>query len=373
MKAASAREDAMNAFLMDSGWGAAARRPLPGDASTRHYIRLHLGGRTAMLMDQPQGAEAPTAAPGASPEERRALGYNALARLAGADCARFVAAARYLRGRGLAAPEVHAADTVHGFLLLEDLGDDLYTDVLARGRDESALYAAAILALVRLHDEAAPSELAQGKPLYPYDETAQLAEIDLLTQWFFPAATGRPCDSSQAEEHRALWARALHDLNRETPVFVHRDYHAQNLLWRENENGLSRVGVIDFQDALAGSPAYDLVSLLEDARRDVAPQLAEAMMALYLKEARMNGAKLDPEGLRADAATVAAQRNAKIIGIFARLALRDSKPRYLAHLPRVWRYMESDLSHPALASLQAWYDRNLPKDMRCSNFAGAPS
>src|ERR1017187_5761552 len=120
MNGIGARQDAMTSFLRDAGWGAAARRPLPGDASTRHYVRLHLGERTAMLMDQPQGAEAPLAAPGASPEERRAFGYNALARLAGADCARFVAAARYLRGRGLAAPDVYAADMAHGFLLLED-------------------------------------------------------------------------------------------------------------------------------------------------------------------------------------------------------------------------------------------------------------
>ena len=376
MKAVSARQEVMDAFLKDSGWGMADRRPLPGDASTRHYIRLHQGARTAMLMDQPQGAEAPIAATHASPEERRALGYNALARLAGADCARFVAAARYLRKRGLAAPEILAADTAHGFLLLEDLGDDLYTDVLARNGDARALYGAAIEALVRLHGEAAPAELGEGKPLYAYDETAQLAEIDLLTEWFVPAATGRAAEAAHVQEHRALWTCALRDLNREISVFVHRDYHAQNLLWRQNENGLSRVGVIDFQDALAGSPAYDLVSLLEDARRDVAPELAEAMTALYLKEARVNGERLDEGSLRADAATLSAQRNAKIIGIFARLAKRDGKPRYLAHLPRVWRYMERDLSHPALAPLKAWYDRNFPKDKRGAlspDLVGAPS
>jgi aminoglycoside/choline kinase family phosphotransferase len=374
MNVITVRDDAMNEFLSEAKWGAAERRPLPGDASTRHYIRLHLGTRTAMLMDQPQNAEAPLAAPDASPEERRTLGYNALARLAGADCTRFVAAARYLREQGLAAPEIYAADTANGFLLLEDLGDDLYTDVIGKGGNERALYQAAIDALVQLHAQGAPSVLTAGKPLFAYDETAQLAEIDLLTEWFLPATLGRPADFSELEEHRSLWRSALGQLNRDAAVFVHRDYHAQNLLWREDHSGLARVGMIDFQDALAGSPAYDLVSLLEDARRDVKPELAEAMMQLYLAQSCANGAPQDTERFHADAAILAAQRNAKIIGIFARLARRDGKPRYLAHLPRVWRYMEGDLSHPVLAPLKTWYDRILPREIRGvlkSDIAGA--
>ena len=364
MNLMASRAAAITAFLSEAGWGAAERRPLPGDASTRHYTRLHLGERTALLMDQPQTAEAPAAAVDASPEQRRALGYNALARLAGSDCARFVAAARYLRGAGLAAPEIYAADTAQGFLLLEDLGVDLYTDVLESRGDERALYEAAIDCLARLHAAPAPVSLAPDKPLFAYDETAQLAETDLLTEWFLPAALGRPADASEVEEHRALWRKALRALSGDAAVFVHRDYHAQNLLWRGDEAGLARVGVIDFQDALAGSRAYDLVSLLEDARRDVAPELAEAMTQRYLASARNQGAGIDEESFRAHAAILAAQRNAKIIGIFARLAKRDSKPRYLAHLPRVWRYMERDLAHPALAPLKAWYDRTIPAEMR---------
>ena len=364
MNVMNARADAMTAFLSDAGWGSAERRPLPGDASTRHYVRLHMGERTAMLMDQPQNAEAPSPPPGASPEERRALGYNALARLAGADCARFVAAARYLRGRGLAAPEIYATDTAHGFLLLEDLGYDLYTDVLDRNGDEAALYAAAIDALVQIHGQSAPPTLGSGKPLFAYDETAQLAEVELLTEWFAPAALGRPLPEAEIEQHRTLWRAALRTLDGDTRVFVHRDYHAQNLLWRGDRSGLDRVGMIDFQDALAGSPAYDLVSLLEDARRDVCAPLAAAMTKRYLEQTRASGVNVDPERFSATAALLAAQRNAKIIGIFARLAKRDSKPRYLAHLPRVWRYMETDLAHPALRPLKAWYDRVLPPDIR---------
>jgi N-acetylmuramate 1-kinase len=361
--ATDARREAMTAFLAESGWGNAELKPLPGDASTRRYIRLQMGGRTAMLMDQPQHAEAPTAGPEATPEARRALGYNALARLAGADCGRFVAAARYLKSCGLAAPEILAADVAQGFLVLEDLGDDLYTDVIAQGGNERAMYEAAIEALARLHARPAPAVLATDKPLFLYDETAMLAEIDLLTEWFLPLALKRAASGDLADEHRGLWQDVLHDTGG-ARVFTHRDYHAQNLLWRAGQTGLARVGIVDFQDALAGAPAYDVVSLLEDARRDVAPELAHAMTDRYVAASRDEGVTLDPVHFRLTAAVLAAQRNAKIIGIFARLFKRDNKPRYLAHLPRVWRYMEGDLQHPALTKLKSWYDRHVPKDAR---------
>jgi N-acetylmuramate 1-kinase len=357
------RQDAMAAFLAESGWGTAELKPLPGDASTRRYIRLHMAGRTAMLMDQPQHAETPTAAADATAETRRALGYNALARLAGADCGRFVAAAKHLKSRGLAAPEILSADVAQGFLILEDLGDDLYTDVIVAGGDERQLYAAAIEALARLHAEPAPSLLAADKPLFAYDDTALLAEVDLLTEWFAPLAFDRPFAADLVREHRALWQEAMRHLDGGR-VFVHRDYHAQNLLWRKGQKGLARVGIIDFQDALAGSAAYDVVSLLEDARRDVAPALADAMTEHYLSASRAQGTPRDASHFKLTAAVLAAQRNAKIIGIFARLFKRDKKPRYLAHLPRVWRYMERDLQHPVLARLKSWYDRHVPQRAR---------
>ena len=177
-----ARHETMDAFLDRAGWRASRREPLPGDASTRRYIRLRQGERTALLMDQPQAAETAVAPADATPEQRAALGYNAVARLAGADVARFVAAAKYLRQQGLAAPDIYDADVANGFLLIEDLGDAIYADVLAEGADEQALYAAAIEALVQLHGAVAPLRIAPDTPLYVYDETALLAEIDLLTQ-----------------------------------------------------------------------------------------------------------------------------------------------------------------------------------------------
>jgi aminoglycoside/choline kinase family phosphotransferase len=361
MSKEAARAEAMESFLRDAGWAGAARNPLPGDASTRRYIRLHAAGGTAMLMDQPQHAETPGASSGATPAERHALGYNAVARLAGADCARFVAAAHYLRGFGLAAPDIYAADPAQGFLLLEDLGDDLYADVLAAGADEPALYAAAIDALAVLHAEDAPAALAAGKPLFAYDETALVAEAQLLADWFLGAALGRKIEAEEREEHRNLWRAALAPLASAPRVFVHRDYHAQNLFWLPSRSGPARVGMIDFQDAVAGAPAYDLISLLEDARRDVSAELGQAMVSRYLAR---SDAGANADAFRATAALLAAQRNAKIIGIFARLAIRDAKPRYLDYLPRVWGYMERDLEHPALHTLKAWYDRKIPRDMR---------
>jgi len=360
MNAVESRNDLMLDFLAGAGWGAAERRPLPGDASTRRYIRLHLGGRTALLMDQPQNVETATAPAAATPDQRRALGYNALARLAGADCGRFVATADYLRRCGLKAPEIYAADIPHGFLVIEDLGNDLYTDILQRDGDERGLYEAAIDALVALHELPAPAQLSPEKPLFAYDEAAMLAEIDLLTDWFFPLALGRTADAAETGHHRALWSTALKHLDGGPKVFVHRDYHAQNLLWRGSLSGLARVGIIDFQDAVSGSPAYDIVSLLEDARRDVSPDLGEAMTVHYLGRSRCGNSAGDRDHFRASAAVLAAQRNVKIAGIFARLAKRDSKPRYLAHLPRVWGYLERDLRHEVLAPVKDWYGATIP-------------
>nr|TFG55626.1 MAG: aminoglycoside phosphotransferase [Hyphomicrobiales bacterium] len=358
--AESARKEAMQSFLREAGWQDAMHEPLAGDASTRRYIRVAKNGHSAMLMDQPQQAEAPTADADASPAERRRLGYNAVARLAGANCARFVAVAAHLRSTGLAAPEIIAADTENGFLLLEDFGDNLYTSAIASGADEKELYGNAIDALVNLHENPAPAALGRFA-LFAYDETALLAEIDLLTEWFFPEILGRPASADEEIEHRGLWQKALATVPDTPPVFVHRDYHAQNLIWMPRRSGVARVGMVDFQDAVAGHPAYDVISLLEDARRDVSPELAGAMTAHYLAASRFRS---DPEDFLAAAAIFAAQRNAKIIGIFARLAKRDRKPFYLSHLPRVWRYMAHDLEAPALKNLKAWYERVVPADAR---------
>lgn len=325
-----------------------------------------------MLMDQPQNAEAPQSPPGASPDQRRALGYNAVARLAGADCGRFVAVADFLHKRGLSAPRVYAADVNAGFVLIEDLGDDLYANVLANGHagEEPALYGAAIDALAKLHAEPAPAALSSDKPLHAYDETALLAETDLMTEWFIPLALNRKASDDEREEHRTLWQDALRPGFAAPSVFIHRDYHAQNLFWLPGREGAARVGMIDFQDAVAGAASYDVISLLKDARRDVAPELGEAMTHRYIEARQKTDSTFDSDHYRAQAAVMAAQRNAKIAGIFARLYTRDGKPRYLSYLPRVWGYLEKDLQHPALGSLKRWYDRKIPTDARHQTITG---
>ena len=254
---ATDRAAEIDAFLRRAGWESATRKPLPGDASTRRYVRLDLAGRKAMLMDQPQSAETPVATASATPDERRSLGYNAVARLAGADIGRFVAASNHLRAQGLSAPEVYAADGELGLAVLEDLGDALYADVVTSD-NEKELYAAAADVLAALHLKSAPEMLPPDKKMHAYDETALLAEIDLLTEWFFPVALGRGATPDEIAEHRALWRSALRETLKTAPVFVHRDYHAQNLIFLPSRQGLARVGLIDFQDAVAGSNAYPL-------------------------------------------------------------------------------------------------------------------
>jgi aminoglycoside/choline kinase family phosphotransferase len=241
--------------------------------------------------------------------------------------------------------------------------------VLAGGADEAALYNAAVEVLARLHAADAPVFLppaATGPrlPLHIYDDTALIAETDLLIEWFLPLALGRKATPAEVDAHRTLWRAALNDMDQTRRVFVHRDYHAQNLLWLPGRRGTARVGLIDFQDAVAGSPAYDLVSLIQDARRDVSPAVAIAATAHYLETMRAQGAAVDETAFRHQMAVMAAQRNAKIVGIFARLFLRDGKARYLPLLPRVWRHLAQDLEHPALADLRAWYDRVIPPQKR---------
>ena len=328
------RDKAIDLFLLDNGWGNNTRMPLASDASFRRYERIwHDNGNTAMLMDAPPGKE---------------------------DVRPFITIARHLSSLGHSAPAILAQDAAQGLLLLEDLGDDSFSAILKRpvaedGPNEPELYATAVEWLARLH--AQPASIAIDLP--PYDQDVYLREVSLFADWFLPAALGDDAAESLRAGYLGMWRDMLASLPASAPQLVHRDYHADNLLWLPNRHGVARLGILDFQDALLGPAAYDLVSILEDARRDVSPEIVDASLTQYLKE---SGA--DETEFRAAYALLGAQRNSKIIGIFTRLAVRDAKPHYLSFLPRVWAHLETDISHPVTAPLKEWLDRYLPLEKR---------
>jgi aminoglycoside/choline kinase family phosphotransferase len=323
---------AIDRFLSAHGWADASRHPLAGDASFRRYVRLRRGADRAMLMDAPP------------PQE---------------DVRPFLRVARLLGQMGLSAPRILAADGASGLLLLEDLGDETYTRALAAGGDEAALYALATDVLIDLHRRF-EMPMAAGVP--PYDDDRLLTEAALLVDWYLPAVRGAPTAPALRAEYLALWRETFAVARAVADTLVLRDYHVDNLMLVDGRSGIAACGLLDFQDAVTGPATYDLVSLLEDARRDVPAGLASRMIARYLDAFPA----LDPDAFRASYAVMGAQRSGKIVGIFTRLDRRDGKPVYLKHIPRVWRWLEGDLRHPALSGLRAWFDRELPEGTRAT-------
>ncbi len=318
------RDELITSFVKDAGWGAAEIAPLAGDASNRRYLRLNRGGERAVLMD--------------APVEK------------GEDVRPFAALTDVLRERGLSAPEILARDVQHGFLLLEDLGDALYARRCEQDASlELSLYEAAVDVLAGL-------DAKSGDDVPPYDAAVLEREAALLTDWWLPAVSGDVSPDLRAE-YLGLIAEATVDVEADRSALVLRDYHAENLLWLPERGGLARVGLLDYQDTLIGHPAYDLVSLLEDARRDVPPDLALAMIKRFLS-ARPD---LDGDTFRAGYDALGAQRNAKIIGIFARLSLRDGKQHYVDLIPRVWAHFMRDLASPHLSGLRVFVEKHVPE------------
>lgn len=360
----TSREAVVRTFLAEAGLNTARRDPLPGDASSRRYERLHLpDGRKLMLMDAPPSAESPPLGPRATVEERRAAGYNAMARLSAGRVDAFAACADWLRGQGLSAPEVVKCDVRRGLAVLEDLGDGLFTTQIAKGADEEQLYFAAVDALAILH-AVDPPELLRGSdarwPLMKYDELALATGVDLFVQWYPKLMTLEAIDADAVQAWVDLWGPVLKRGADGARVFTHRDYHAENLLWLPEREGSGRVGMLDFQDAVKAHPAWDLLSLLQDARRDVSEDLEGAALNRYFE--------LRPEVHRAafmaDYSGLAALNNARILGIFARLIVRDHKSRYGRFIDRVWANLERDLHAPGMEGLRAWFDRFAPADVR---------
>lgn len=318
------RHDLAQAFLASTDWRDATRAPLAGDASNRRYDRIRAEGLPpAVLMDAP-------------PEK-------------GEDVRPFTAIARHLAQIGLSAPAIYAEDVAHGFLLIEDLGDDLFARVLQATPDlEKKLYQTAIDALI-VAQQAVPPALAT------YDTDAMATTAMLLPDWYLPHATGTPAPSELRQEYDRLVRQILTRLTTEKTVLVQRDYHAENLLWLPRRDGAARVGLLDFQDAMLGHPAYDLASLLKDARRDVNPDVQRDMLTYYIARTGANA-----ESFAAAYAACSAQRNLRIMGVFARLCVRDGKPSYPDLMPRVWNNLMDDLAHPSLSELRTLIESNVP-------------
>lgn len=326
----SSRTQDIDKFLASAGWGSAMRAPLAGDASFRRYERVNMEGKQAVLMDAPPPHE---------------------------DVRPFIRAVEALQSYGLSAPRILHADVEKGFLLLEDLGDDLYSRVLRKEPEsELELYREASRVLEQLYHDGSKVELSAFPP---YDEALLMRECMLLAEWFLPAVMPQEQAEKLAGEYRQLWLKLLKALPPLKPVLVMRDYHADNLLWIPERKGTQKVGLLDFQDAVAGSPAYDMVSFLEDARRDVSDATVAATIEQYV-----NSTGMKKDDFMTSYALLGAQRNCKIVGIFVRLCVRDGKQNYLSFLPRVWGHLHNDLKHPQMKELAAWMDKYIKPEWR---------
>ncbi len=317
------RETAMTNFLGATQWSNAQRVTVAGDASNRRYDRLtHVDGTAAILMD-------------ASPEK-------------GEDIRPFVKIAQHLDAIGLNPPSIYAQDEQHGFLILEDLGDDLFARVLEVSPNlEVPLYEAAVDVLTHLHKAPYP-------PLSPYETEVMTQMAALAYEWYVLGSTGQ-IDPAKTTVFSTKFSQLLTPLQSAPQVLIQRDYHAENLLWMPERDGVKKVGLLDFQDAMLGHPAYDLVSVLQDARRDVSPAVQSQMKARYIAQNNLNADEFDTAY-----ALLGAQRNLRILGVFARLCMRDGKAHYVDLIPRVWSHIETNLAHPALSSIAGMVLNDLP-------------
>ena len=348
-----ARLKALRQFLAEAGYADARRQRMAGDASTRSYARLIRDDGVFILMNSPPRPDGPAVYQGKS--------YSAAVHLA-EDVKPWVAIANGLRARGFSAPAIHHADLDAGFLITEDFGSAGFVE----GDPPQPIaerYEAATDMLAALHRETLPESLPVAPQLsYPipvFDTEALLVEAGLMLEWYMPDRGAKPTDELRAE-FVTLWRDLLNKPASAPRTWVLRDFHSPNLIWLEPRAEHARVGIIDFQDAVLGPAAYDLVSLLQDARIDVAEPLELALLTRYIKARRAADDSFDPAGFAELYAIMSAQRNTRLLGTFARLNRRDGKPQYLRHQPRIWTYLSRSLAHPALAPARAWYAANVP-------------
>ena len=348
-----ARLKALRDMLAAAGLAEAERQRMAGDASIRSYARLVRDGGSFILMNSPKRQQGPAIYGGKS--------YSAAVHLA-EDVRPFVAMANALRDRGLSAPVIHYADLESGFLVTEDLGNagvvegDPPRPILER-------YEVATDLLVTLHSQALPETLPLTRQsayaLPTFDIDAMLVEAGLMLEWYLPDRGVQP-NKNLVAVFIMMWRGLLQQAQTAAKTWLLRDFHSPNLIWQSERKGIARIGLIDFQDAMLGHPAYDLVSLLQDARVDVPEQLELNLFARYIRARRMLDQSFDPATFAVHYAIMSAQRNTKLLGTFARLNRRDGKPQYLRHQPRIWTYLNRALAHPALTPVKDWYLANIP-------------
>jgi tRNA threonylcarbamoyl adenosine modification protein YjeE len=361
-----ARIDELMAFLDGQArWRGARIAYLQGDASTRSYARLSHEHGTILLMDTPPHSDGPATL--------AAQAYSRIAHLA-EDMRSFVAMSGLLRSAGLSAPAVPAFDLEKGILLVEDLGDRVFTAEIAAGASQAELWRAAVDALIRLRGVPQPPSLplpdGSSFVLPRRDRAAFEIEVELLLDWHWPGIKGSPAPAKARAEFMALWAPVLDRLLALPGGWFLRDYHSPNLIWLPEREGVARVGIIDFQDALNEHAAFDLVSLLQDARTTVPAELESELFAYYCDAVAAREPAFDRAAFAAAYADFGAQRNTRLLGLWLRLLKRDGKPHYVQYIPRTWGYLERNLRAPALAPLAAWYELHFPVDLRSGNLPG---
>jgi N-acetylmuramate 1-kinase len=340
-------------LLERAGWTDARREFLQGDASIRAYERLTKPtGETAILMISPPRPDGPII--------RFGKPYAAIAKLS-PDIRAFIAIDEGLRSLGYSAPALIDYSVDQGLALLEDFGS---TIIAQNGVPDGARYAPAIALLADLHGRQLPPSLSAGEEPYEppvYDIEAMLVEVELVNDWYAPAIARVTPPSGARMQFLAIWRELLAPILADPTTWTLRDYHSPNLHWLADREGLKRIGLIDFQDAVIGPPAYDVVSLLQDARVDVPEDLEMRLAALYMRRRAAVDPAFDTQRFAAAYAAMGAQRATKILGLFARLDKRDHKPEYLRHLPRIERYLARNLAHPLLQPLAVWYRNHLPR------------
>lgn len=361
LKEAPARLAAIETFLEGTGWSEGEWAFLQGDASTRSYIRLTKGHEQRLLMNAPPQPDGPPIRDGKP--------YSQIAHLA-EDMTSFVAISRALNANGLKAPRVEKFDIEQGLLLISDFGNAQFYEEITSGRAQPApLYEDAIDCLIALYQQR-PDALKEaalpGDPPYSlpaYDAEALQIEADLVIDWHWPHSRGADISQEERAAWHRIWTPLINEVTTGPRHWVLRDFHSPNLMQLEGETANERVGIIDFQDALQGHAAYDAVSLCQDARLTVPAELEENLLARYCSGVSGVDPAFDGAAFRRAYAILGAQRASKLLGIFVRLAVRDGKAHYLAHIPRIWEYLARNLAHPALAELAAWYHSHFPENL----------